>query len=105
MASRWWRSTPRGFCRGKLDDTRSALDSAQESESVDPGVLELLRLLAIHDADAEKERLYEERLERRKQEMLPEVVEIEIDCVERLAESAEAEGRHHIAARLRESAN
>ena len=90
------------LCRGALGDVRATLASARAIDPVDPGALALLLLLAIFDEDPENEALFGDWLERRKQEMAPEEVRLDIPCVDTLADTAEADGRPETARRLRE---
>ena len=77
------------LCRGRLDDLRATLAIAERLVPVDPEALALLGLLAARDGDRQKEAFYAAWLERRKVEMEPEVVEVDLLCSDRLRESAD----------------
>lgn len=79
---------------------------ALQCEPVDPESLGLLLLLAVYEDDLQGEKTYDQRLEQRKLEMLPEKVLVDLSRpAQLLAEQAESQGRSEISTRLREFAN
>lgn len=90
--------------RGTVEDLERTLEKARENETIDPEILDLLRILSIYREDSAGEKRFEMELARRIEEMAPEKYDFDSgQIVELLARRADDSGRTDLARRLRES--